>query len=151
MLSLFTPQATCTANRFGAALTSTPGSRSHDKVIEDGRKVLSLTGPPREPIGPGGPAGPVSPCKEQGWSQGVCLGPLRQPPLGLYCTNPIRRILYLVSRWAGRTRRTDGTYVALNNWKIRKLYLLYQNMTMLTPLFCSLVFMLQCRLPKVLR
>lgn len=80
MLSLFTPQATCTANRFGAALTSTPGSRSHDEVIEDGRKVLSLTGPPREPIGPGGPAGPVSPCKEQGWSQGVCLGPLRQPP-----------------------------------------------------------------------
>lgn len=88
MLSLFTPQATCTANRFGAALTSTPGSRSHDKVIEDGRKVLSLTGPPREPIGPGGPAGPVSPCKEQGWSQGVCLGPLRQPPLGALLYKP---------------------------------------------------------------
>lgn len=97
---------------------------------------MALTGPPRDPIGPGAPAGPVSPCKEQGWSWNVCLLPLRQPPLGLFTgQTPFVRMLYLISRWAGRTRRTNGTYIALNNWKIRKLYILYQSMTMLTPLF----------------
>jgi len=41
--------------------------------------VLSLTGPPREPAGPGAPAGPVSPCKEQKWLPGLLLLPRNQP------------------------------------------------------------------------
>lgn len=111
------------------------------------RKVLSLTGPPREPIGPGAPAGPVSPCREQTRMATGCLSssPETATPGTPYSPNPIVRMLHLISRWASRTRRANGTYIALKNWKMRKLCIFYQNMTTLTLLFWSIVFVFQCK------
>lgn len=38
MLGLFTTQATCIADRFGAALIPTAGKRSHAEVIQEEKK-----------------------------------------------------------------------------------------------------------------
>lgn len=120
--------------RVGAALMSV-GKRSHGKVIE--RQKNSVTY--RTSTGAHRTRGT---CWASLSLQGTrmvtgCLSASHETasPGTPYSTNTIMRMLYLISRWAGRTRRTDGTYIALNNWKIRKWYILHQNTTMLTPLF----------------